>query len=86
MNKENLPGARRKKAKLAGINAILPMVVTKFGLDRRLQEQALFSLWTSLVNPVYSSRSIPIYVDDQDILVIAVENPSSKSSSPRAVL
>jgi hypothetical protein len=68
--------ASRAKAKLASINTVLPSLVAKFGLDRRLQEQALFSLWPSLVDPIYANRSIPIFIDEQRLLVIAVENGS----------
>lgn len=65
------------KSRFANISTILPGVVTKLGLDRRMQEQALFSLWSSLVDPIYASRSMPLYLDGQGIMVVAVENGST---------
>jgi hypothetical protein len=66
-----------KKNKFTNINNILPKVVEKLGLDKRLNEQALFYLWPSILDEVYASRSIPLYIDSQNILLIAVEDSST---------
>jgi len=79
MNKDNL-GKEKKflsKGKFTEINNILPRVLNSLGLDKHLHEQSLFSLWPSLVPEVYASRSRPIYIDNQGILVVAVENGST---------
>jgi len=65
------------KSKFAGVNTILPGVIDQLGLDRRMQEQALLSLWPSLVDPIYASRSMPLYIDGQGMVVIAAENGST---------
>ncbi len=66
-----------KKNKFANISNILPKVVEKLGLDRRLNEQALFYLWPSILDEIYASRSIPLYIDTQNILLVAVEDSST---------
>jgi hypothetical protein len=79
MNKENLQPTKKTtaKSKFAPINTVLPSVIAKLGLDRRMQEQALFSLWPSLLDPIYASRSMPLYIDGQGILVVAAQNGST---------
>jgi hypothetical protein len=79
MNNENLRTVRKQaaKSKFAGINTILPGVVVDLGLDRRMQEQALFSLWPSLLDRIYATRSMPLFIDSKGILVVAVENGST---------
>jgi hypothetical protein len=66
-----------KKNKFTNISNILPKVVEGLGLDRRLNEQAFFCLWASLVDEVYINRSIPLYIDQQNVLIVAVENSST---------
>jgi len=66
-----------KKSKFTNIGNILPTVLEKLGLDRRLNETALFSLWTSLVDEIYVNRSIPLYIDASNILLVAVEDSST---------
>lgn len=81
MNNENqqLPrsSALLRKSRFTSINNILPRVAKEFGLDRRMQEQALFSLWPSLVESIYASRSAPLYLDGQGTLIVSVENGST---------
>ena len=79
MNNENQKSVRNTsgKAKFTTVNTIMPSLIVKLGLDRRMQEQALLSLWPSLVDPIYASRSMPLYIDEQNILVVAAENGST---------
>jgi hypothetical protein len=66
-----------KKNKFTNVSNILPKVVEKLGLDRRLNEQALFYLWPSILDKAYADRSIPLYIDAQHVLLIAVEDSST---------
>ena len=66
-----------KKNKFTNVSNILPKVVEKLGLDKRLNEQALFYLWPSILDEPYSSRSLPLYIDTQNVLLIAVEDSST---------
>jgi len=74
MNNKNL---RFTKSKFTAIDAILSNVMDELGLDRRIQEKSLLSLWSSLLEPVYATRSMPLYIDNQGILIVAVENGST---------
>jgi hypothetical protein len=79
MNKDSSRREKKfvSKGKFTEINNILPRVLNDLGLDRHLHEQSLFSLWPSLLEDVYASRSKPLYIDNQGILVVAVENGST---------
>ncbi len=66
-----------KKNKFTNISNILPKVAEKLGLDRRLNEQALFYLWPSILEEVYASRSIPLYIDNNYFLLVAVKDSST---------
>lgn len=65
---------RALKTGLSKLDKILPRVLRKSGLERRLREHALFSLWPSIVGEVLAQRSRPLYVDLQSNLVITVSD------------
>lgn len=65
------------KSKFTSINNILPKVIAQYGLDKRMYEQALFSLWPSLVDDVYAHRSAPLYLDSNHTLIITVKDSST---------
>ncbi len=65
------------KSRFTNINNILPKVLTQYGLDKRMYEHALFSLWPSIVDEIYACRSAPLYLDSNNILVITVKDSST---------
>jgi hypothetical protein len=66
-----------KKNKFTNISNVLPQVVEKLGLDRRLNEQALLCLWPSLVSETNAKHSLPLYIDAQNVLLVAVQNSAT---------
>ncbi len=66
-----------RRNKFTNIGNILPKVVEKLDLDKRLNEQALFCLWPSLVDEIYAERSIPLYIDESNNLIVAVKDSST---------
>lgn len=73
MTKEE-PDARRKKSSFINIGQVLDKVVVRLGLDRRLQEVALFGLWPTLVGPKLAEKSRPLFIDNESNLVVAVKD------------
>ncbi|MBX9693233.1 MAG: DUF721 domain-containing protein [Cyanobacteria bacterium] len=59
---------------LSKLDKILPRVLRQSGLERRLREHALFSLWPSVAGEVLAKRSRPLYVDLQSNIVITVSD------------
>ena len=66
-----------KKNKFTNISNVLPRVAADLGLDKRLNEQAMFCLWSSILGETYAVRSIPLYIDGQNNLIVAVEDSST---------
>lgn len=65
--------------KLSGLDAVdklLPGVLSKLGLDRRLKEHAAMQIWSSLLPGVILERSRPLFIDSQRNLVVAVSDAS----------
>lgn len=65
---------RALKTGLSKLDKILPRVLRQSGLERRLREHALFSLWPSVAGDVLAKRSRPLYVDLQSNIVITVSD------------
>ena len=69
-------GIPAKKAGLASVDKLLPDVLSKLGLDRRLKEHALMQIWSSLLPGAILQRSRPLFIDSQRNLVVAVSDAS----------
>ena len=59
---------------LSRLDKILPKVLRKSGLERRLREHAIFGLWPSVVGEKLAGRSRPLFVDSQSNLVVTVSD------------
>lgn len=66
----------RSGSQLASINIVLNNVVTGLGLDRRLRENALISLWSQVVGDALAAKSRPLFVDIERNLVVSAANGS----------
>ena len=66
----------RSGSQLASINTVLHKVVSGLGLDRRLRENALISLWPQVVGDGLAAKSRPLFVDIERNLVVAAANGS----------
>lgn len=66
----------RSGSQLASINTVLNKVVSGLGLDRRLRENALISLWPQVVGDTLAAKSRPLFVDIERNLVVAAANGS----------
>ncbi len=66
--------ARRKKSAFIEIGQILDKVVGQLGLDRRLKEVVIFEQWSTLVGPKLAEKSRPLFVDNENNLVVAVKD------------
>src|SRR5579883_2844975 len=65
-----------KKNGLETVNKLLPDVLSKLGLDRRLKEHAAMQIWISLLPGAILERSRPLFIDSQRNLVVAVADAS----------
>lgn len=65
-------GTVRKAAGLDSVDKLLPNVLSKLGLDRRLKEHAAMQIWISLLPGPILERSRPLFIDSQRNLVVAV--------------
>ncbi len=76
-------GARRrqqfgaKARNFKRVNYVLNSVMTKLGLERRLREHTLMSLWPTLVGPPWSNRSRPLFIDAESKLVVSVSDAAT---------
>ena len=71
---EALP--RLKPRSMTSVNQVLNKVVGKLGLDRRLKEHALMSLWPSVAGEMFATCSRPLFLDHEGNIVIAVKDAS----------
>lgn len=82
MNRHSVPesggatgGLERKQTRKAGfkrLNNILNRVLSTLGLDRRLKQHTLMSLWPHLMGEPWAHKSRCLFIDNQDALVVAV--------------
>jgi hypothetical protein len=74
-----LPALKQRKAQanMNQVEMVLPAVLSKLGLDRKMKEHALMQVWDSLLPQAIARRSRPIFMDYQNNLVIAVKDAST---------
>jgi hypothetical protein len=76
MTKPETP-ERKAKSAFTSISNVLNEVMGRLGLDRRLREQTLLNLWPVIVGDAFASKTRPLFIDNQNILVIAVQDAST---------
>ena len=67
---------KRGKRSLDSIDNVLTKLVGSLGLDKRLKEHALLSLWPLMIGEVFADKSRPLFLDYEGNLVIAVKDAS----------
>lgn len=67
---------KRGKRALDSIDSVLTKLVGSLGLDKRLKEHALLSLWPLMIGEVFADKSRPLFLDYEGNLVIAVKDAS----------
>ena len=67
---------KRGKRALDSIDNVLTKLVGSLGLDKRLKEHALLSLWPLMIGEVFADKSRPLFIDYEGNLVIAVKDAS----------
>jgi len=74
-----LPALKQRKPQpnMNQVEMVLPAVLSKLGLDRKMKEHALMQVWESLLPQAMARRSRPIFMDHQYNLVIAVKDAST---------
>ncbi len=65
---------KRPRASMQLVDKILPSVMTGLGLDRRMKEHALMQVWPSFLPVALSEKSRPLFMDNQQNLVISASN------------
>lgn len=65
---------KRPRASMQLVDKILPSVMSGLGLDRRMKEHALMQVWPSFLPVVLSEKSRPLFMDNQQNLVISASN------------
>jgi hypothetical protein len=64
----------RDRRTFASASQVLAALSGRLGLDRRLREHAVMSMWPSLVNEQIASRTRPLYIDAEGNLVVAASD------------
>ncbi len=59
---------------LSRLDRVLPAVLRKSGLERRLREHAVFSLWPAVAGEKLAARSRPVFIDTQLNLVVTASD------------
>jgi len=68
---------RKAKSAFTSISNVLSEIVGQLGLDRRLKEQTVLNLWPMIVGDAFATKTRPLFIDNQNILVIAVQDAST---------
>lgn len=66
--------SRKEKPQLSAVDKVLPEVLSRLGLDRRLKEHSLMQMWLSIAPKPIAERSRPLYLDSQHNLVVTVSD------------
>lgn len=67
---------RRRKAKFVNFASVLNKVVSQYGIDKRLREHTMLSMWPHVVGEPWSSLSRAVFFDYERNLVVAVKDSS----------
>jgi Dna[CI] antecedent, DciA len=67
---------KRGRRSLDSIDTVLSKFANSLGLDKRLKEHALLSLWPLMIGEVFADKSRPLFLDYEGNLVIAVKDAS----------
>jgi hypothetical protein len=59
------------------VNDVLSKVMSSLGLERRLREHTLASLWPTFVSGAVADRSRPLFIDNERQLVVSVANAAT---------
>ena len=70
------PKRRHSSRSLSTISNVLNKLVGTLGLDKRLKEHTLMSLWPTLIGDTFAQKSRPLFIDSELNLVIAVKDAS----------
>lgn len=65
-----------RKYGMIGLDTVLHQVVDKLGLDRRLKEHALCSLWPNIVGSALAGRSHASLIDSAANLIVTAQDAS----------
>lgn len=63
-----------RKPELQAVDAVLPNVLSRLGLDRRLKEHSLMQMWQTVAPAPIAERSRPLFIDSQHNLVVTVKD------------
>lgn len=67
-------GTRKEKPQLSSVDKVLPEVLSRLGLDRRLKEHSLMQMWLSVAPAPIADRSRPLFIDSQHNIVVTVSD------------
>ncbi len=73
---QNRKRFRRRKPSITSISTVLTQVAGKFGLERRMKEHALMSVWFDVVDEPFKNCSRPLFYDHDGNLVVSVRDAS----------
>lgn len=68
---------QRRGATFKRVDRVLGAVATRLGLDTRLKEHAIMSLWPVIAGPPWDARTRALFVDCEGNLVVAVADSST---------
>ena len=66
----------RTRVPVSGINTVLNTVVANLGLDRRLREHALMSMWPQIAGEQLANKSRGLFIDCEGNLVVSAADGS----------
>lgn len=68
-------GVRKKS--WSPVSTVLTQLLSRLGLERRLREHTLVSLWPTIVEPQVAERTRPLFLDSEGKLVVSVRDAST---------
>jgi len=71
------PMNRKKNTNFKRVDNVLNRVMVKLGLEKRLKEHTLMSMWPYLVGEPWDKRSRSLFIDSQNNLVVSVADAST---------
>lgn len=75
-SKKTSRSKRKERPQLSAVDKVMPDVLVRLGLERRLKEHSLMQMWETLLPSKLAQLSRPLFIDSQHTLVISVSDAS----------
>jgi len=65
---------RRSRSSITSVGTVLSKVLSKYGLEQRMKEQAFMAMWNDVVDEPFKKVSRPLFIDHEGSLVVSVKD------------